>query len=122
MYAVNQQSYKALARVAPIKYWLVCVRLEIEAQEQALEQLEKSTQEATRKAHDAEQKAKSALDALKVCLSDKLDLSSLAHVDHKHLLRSDHGNLFHTSAWGSVLQQACPGCSTLMFPSTERTA
>ncbi|DBA92094.1 TPA: hypothetical protein ACH3X1_015822 [Trebouxia sp. C0004] len=41
------------------------LRLEIEAQEQALEQLEKNTQEATRKAHDAEQKAKSALDALK---------------------------------------------------------
>lgn len=47
----------------------VCGRLEIEAQEQALEQLEKSSQEATRRAHDAEQKAKSALDTLKVCLS-----------------------------------------------------
>jgi len=55
----------------------VYVRLEIEAQEQALEQLEKSTQEATRRAHDAEQKAKSALDALKVCLSHKLDLPLL---------------------------------------------
>ena len=65
------------------------VRLEIEAQEQALEQLEKSTQEATRKAHDAEQKAKSALDALKVCLSHKLDLPSLALVDHKHLFHPD---------------------------------
>ena len=47
----------------------VCSRLEIEAQEQALEQLEKGSQEATRRAHDAEQKAKSALDTLKVCLS-----------------------------------------------------
>ena len=69
------------------------VRLEIEAQEQALEQLEKSTQEATRRAHDAEQKAKSALDALKVCLSHKLDLPSLAHVDHKHLFHPDCGSV-----------------------------
>ena len=95
------------------------VRLEIEAQEQALEQLEKSAQEATRKAHDAEQKAKSALDALKVCLSDKLDLPSLAH--HKRLFHSDHGNLLHTGARGSVLQQALsvPPVVTLLFPSTE---
>lgn len=42
-----------------------CVRLEIEAQEQALEQLEKSTQEATRKAHDAEQRARSAQETFK---------------------------------------------------------
>lgn len=72
----KHQSCETLARIAPINWWLfLYVRLEIEAQEQALEQLEKSTQEATRKAHDAEQKAKSALDALKVCLSDKLYLS-----------------------------------------------
>ncbi len=82
------------------------VRLEIEAQEQALEQLEKSTQEATRKAHDAEQRAKSALDALKVCLSDKLNLPLLARVDHKHLFHPDNGNLLDTSALDSVLQQA----------------
>ena len=46
-----------------------CVRLEIEAQERALEQLEKSTQEATRKAHDAEQRARSAQESLKASLS-----------------------------------------------------
>lgn len=45
------------------------VRLEIEAQERALEQLEKSTQEATRRAHDAEQRAKSAQETLKASLS-----------------------------------------------------
>ncbi|KAL3146280.1 hypothetical protein ABBQ32_002981 [Trebouxia sp. C0010 RCD-2024] len=41
------------------------LRLEIEAQERALEQLEKSAQEATRRAHDAEQKARSAQETLK---------------------------------------------------------
>ena len=46
-----------------------CDRLEIEAQERALEQLEKSTQEATRKAHDAEQRARSAQETLKANLS-----------------------------------------------------
>lgn len=45
-----------------------CARLEIEAQERALEQLEKSTQEATRRAHDAEQRARSAQETLKASL------------------------------------------------------
>ncbi len=80
--------------------------MEIEAQEQALEQLEKSTQEATRKAHDAEQKAKSALDALKVCLVHKLNLPSLALFYHKHLFYAYNGNLLHTGAQGFILQQA----------------
>ena len=92
------------------------VRLEIEAQEQALEQLEKSTQEATRKAHDAEQKSKSALDALKVC-----HLPLLARVDHRHLFHPDNGNLLDTSTPGACLAAniVCNGCSTLTFPSTE---
>ena len=42
-------------------------RLEIESQEQALDRLERSVQEMTRKAHEAEQQAKTAQDALKVC-------------------------------------------------------
>lgn len=42
-------------------------RLEIESQEQALDRLERSEQEMTRKAHEAEQQAKTAQDTLKVC-------------------------------------------------------
>ena len=42
-------------------------RLEIESQEQALDRLEKSVQEMTRKAHEAEQKAKTAQETLQVC-------------------------------------------------------
>lgn len=43
---------------------LTC-RLEIEAQEQALEQMEKRLQEAIRTAHEAEQRARAASDTLK---------------------------------------------------------
>ena len=65
---------KAVAPFTPIL--LTGRRLEIESQEQALDRLEKSVQEMTRKAHEAEQKAKTAQETLQVCACHMLQPTS----------------------------------------------